>query len=400
MWFDFNSNSNVWPLLSKNISKSQFLGYSLANVVGLTVVLVGILFYGDSQNDCGNDEQFLTNDYVVLSKKVDGIGFSPVSFSEEEIDDLGKQKWVKKLGRFTASQFAVRGSVSLGGKGLSTYLFFESVPDDFFDVQPEHWDFSPEEKFVPVILNRDYLTLYNFGFAIPQGLPQVSEKVVGAIPVTLRLTGKSMETTELEAAVVGFSSRLNTIAVPQRFMDWANEHFSSNEYRQPSRLIVQVDALESSAMTAYLQAHDIEASGANNDTGNISRFLGVVSAVVTVNGLVIALLALFILVLSIYLLLLKNQTTLRNLMLLGYSPRFVAGHYEQIVIVINTLTVLIAVSVAFFARTFWSDALIEIGLGNASLCPMLLFAGLYLVGITALNIRTIRSHTTTIWNQG
>ena len=258
----FIYQSDVWSLLRQNISKGQITGYAIANIVGLSVILIGILFYCDSQQDNSQEDQFFTSDYIVLSKKVEGIGFSPISFSEEEIKELSREKWVKKIGRFSSSQFAVNGSINMGGKSLSSYLFFESVPDEFFDVKPRDWTFSPQDRFVPIILCKDYLTLYNFGFAVPQGLPQISEEIVGAVPITLRLTGENMVSEYFEAAIVGFSSRLNTIAVPQSFMDWANKRYSnSNNIPNASRLIVQVDRLSSSQMYDYLDKHDIELAG-------------------------------------------------------------------------------------------------------------------------------------------
>ncbi len=397
---NFKYQKDVWSLLRRNISKGQLIGYAIANVVGLSVILIGILFYCDSQNNNSQKDKFFSNDYIVLSKKVEGIGFTPISFSEEDIENLSKEKWVKKIGRFTASQFAVNGSVSMGGKRLSTYLFFESVPDEFFDIKPKDWHFSPEEKFVPVILSKDYLTLYNFGFAIPQGLPQVSEEIIGAIPITLRLTGEEMETEVFDAAIVGFSSRLNTIAVPQSFMNWANEHYSKNDVPQnASRLIVEVDRLSANDMTQYLDKHEIEIAGDKEETGKISSFLGIVSAVVTTNGVVICILAMFILVLSIFLLLQKSQEKLRNLMLLGYHPMYVARYYEVLVIAANIIITIISVSITFVSRTFWEDGLINIGLGEASLLPTIFFALIYLIGVTVLDIFVIRTRLLGIWRK-
>ena len=200
--------ADVWRLLKKNISKGQFLGYALANIIGLSIILIGVLFYSDSQTSRSHEDNFFSDDYVVLSKKVDGVGFAPISFSADEISDLERQSWVKKVGRFTSSKFAVNGSVDMGGQRLSTYMFFESVPDDFFDVKPERWEFPNAQNFVPIVLSKDYLTLYNFGFATPQGLPQISEDFIADIPITLRLTGQDMRTEEFSAAIVGFSSRL------------------------------------------------------------------------------------------------------------------------------------------------------------------------------------------------
>ncbi len=387
-------------MLRRNISKGQLIGYAIANIVGLSVILIGILFYCDSQNDNSQEDKFFSNDYIVLSKKVDGIGFAPISFSEKDIESLANEKWAKKIGRFTASQFAVNGSVILGGKRLSTYMFFESVPNDFFDIKPKGWHFNPEEKFVPIILSKDYLTLYNFGFAIPQGLPQISEEIIGSIPITLRLTGKDMNTEFFEAAVVGFSSRLNTIAVPQSFMNWANEHFAKGEAPlNASRLIVEVDRLAAGDMNQYLEKHDLEVAGDKEDAGKISSFLGIVSAVVTTNGVVICILAMFILVLSIFLLLQKSRDKLRNLMLLGYHPMYIARYYEHMVVVANILIALISIFVTLVARTFWDDELVNIGLGEASTLPTIGFAFIYLIGVTALDILIIRNRLLEIWRK-
>ena len=111
----------IWCLLKRNISKGQLLGYALANVVGLSVILIGTLFYADSQHS--DSDAFFSEDYIVLSKKVDGIGFTPVRFTSDDISSLEQQKWVQKVGKFSVSQFAVNGSINMGGRGLSTYLF-------------------------------------------------------------------------------------------------------------------------------------------------------------------------------------------------------------------------------------------------------------------------------------
>ena len=387
----------VWFLLKKNLSVGQLLGYALANVVGLTVILSGILFYGDSQESTAQEDQFFSEDYVVLSKKVEGVGFTPVVFSDDDIQKLSKQKWVQKIGRFTASQFAVNGSINMGGRGLSSYLFLESVPDEFFDVKPRDWHFDPQEKFIPIMLSKDYLALYNFGFALPQGLPQISEKMIGAMPFVLGITGKDNKTEYYEAAIVGFSSRLNTIAVPQSFMDWANSRYAVGEVPPPSRLIVKIDQLAASGMKEYCEREDIEIAGDNKSSGNISKFLGLVSSVVAANGVVISLLALFILILSIYLLLQKNRETIKKLMGLGYHPREVSWHCEVVVMAANSLITLVAIVITIRCRQSWHEQMQELGLGGASLFPMLAIALAYLLVATAFNVYVIRRNIRKIW---
>ena len=44
-------------------------------------------------------------------------------------------------------------------------MFFESVPDEYVDVSLENWHFDEDARVIPIIIPRNYLNLYNFGFA-------------------------------------------------------------------------------------------------------------------------------------------------------------------------------------------------------------------------------------------
>lgn len=398
----FKSDKNIWSLLKRNISKGQLTGYILSNIIGLSVVLIGMMFFLDSKHSSGNDDSYFSQDFMVLSKRIDGIGFEPMSFSEEEIAQLKSQPWVNKIGKFTSSQFTLKASVEMGGRGLSTYLFCESVPDDFFDVRPRDWDFDPQEGFIPIMLSKDYLMLYNFGFAIPQGLPQVSENVIGAVPIRLTLSGQDHLSETYDAAIVGFSSRLNTIAVPQSFMDWANQRYGGDdiesEESNPSRLIVEIDRLSSSDAHKYLEEHEIEIAGDKANDGNISRFLSASSLMVTLNGVLISSLAVFILVLSIFLLLQKSKEKLRYLMLLGYSPAEIGSYYERIVAVVNMIVAIVALIITLSLRHLWTGQLKEIGLGEASVLPLISATIVYFILITGLNVLIIRRTLKKDWH--
>lgn len=392
------NKSGLVLLLKRNISKGQLIGYSLANLVGLTVILSGILFYCDSHHHTRHNDKFFSDDYVVVSKKVDGINLDPVAFSTEEINELKTQPWVKKLGEFTSADFSVMASINMGGRGMSTYLFFESVPDDFFDKIPEGWNFDPEKRFVPIVLNRDYLALYNFGFAVPQGLPQLSEELIGTVPLKLVLSGANGRSDIFDAAVVGFSSRLNTIAVPQDFMNWANSRYTDGKENEISRLILKIDRLDSYGYDEYIKDHGFQVAGDKEGEDKVSEFMGVVSGVITAVGVAISLLALFIIILSISLLLQKNRTTLRYILLLGYSPRQISRFYQKLILYLNAIITLLAIGFTFISRLIWHKSLVTLGLGNGNILFMLGAALVYFLIITTINLSVIRSHVKAIWN--
>lgn len=381
-------------LLRTNISKAQLTGYVAANVVGLAVILAGVLFYGDCTTaSTSADDPYLANDYVVVSKSIDGIAFAPVAFSDEEIADIASQPWARQVGRFSSSQFGMRASVSLGGRGLSTYMFCESVPDEFFDVKPSRWDFDPENPFIPIVISKDYLSLYNFGFAMPQGLPKLSEDVIGSIPIDVTLSGRDGLPATFEAGIVGFSSRLNTIAVPQSFIDWANNRFAPDrtpEDAWSSRLIVKTDPLMTTQMQKYFAERDIEIAGDREADSQIAELMRTVAIVVTANGAIICALAIFILILSIYLLLQKNEEMIRNVIRLGYSPRRVSHIYERLVIVINCCVGAVALLLAISFRSLWLPALAQAGLGGGSVWTAAAVAALFIALTCAQNVILIR----------
>ena len=383
----------VWRLLRKNISPWQIAGYALANLVGLAIVLCAVRFYGDVSSTFTSDDSFVRKDYLVISKKVSalnavGLG-AETTFSDREIERLESQPWVRKVGRFTAANFNVYTSVELQGRGMSTYMFFESIPDEFLDIAPDDWSFDPDDPVVPIIMSKDYLTLYNFGFAATRGMPQISETIMGRVPITLTLSGNGHKDS-YRARVVGFSSRLNTIAVPQQFIEYANAIYADTPDVEPSRLIVEVSTPGDPAVERYMQRNGYEIAGDKADNSRAAYFLTLVTAVVIGIGAIISVLAFFILMLSIFLLLQKNRQKLHDLMLLGYSPAQVARPYYTLVLAVNAAVLVIAVACTECAAMWWRPRLEEIGVANGS--PLMaIVTGVAIVAIvTVANLVTIR----------
>lgn len=382
----------VWRLLRRNISAGQLAGYALANFVGLAIVLTALQFYRDVTTVWDEDDSFMTRDYTVVSHKVTGLGSltgSSDGFSEGDIAGLGAQPWVRRVDAFTASAYNVSASVEMGGRGMSTALFFESIPDEFFDALPSDWTFDPSNPVIPVILSKDYLSLYNFGFASSRGLPQLSEAMIGMVPLRVSVSGNGRQQW-FPARIVGFSSRLNTIAVPQQFMDWANARFGEGPVAEPSRLIVELSRPGDPAIKEYMDSHGYEMSGDNADNGKASYFLTVVTGVVVAVGAVISLLSFFILMLSIYLLLQKNRDKLHDLMLLGYSPAAVSRYYAIIVVAVNAVVLALSITAMLVGRAAWQSPLSRLGIDVSSPWMTILTGIVIMTVITAVNLAAIR----------
>ena len=225
----------IWKLLRQHISVAQLAGFFLANLCGMVIVLLGIQFYKDVLPVFTQGDSFMKKDYVIVSKQVSTLGSlvgKGGTFSRADIADMESQPFAKRTGAFTPAQFQVSAGMGMAGMQLYTAMFFESVPDEFVDVKLDQWHFDEASRTVPIILPRNYLNLYNFGFAQSRNLPKLSEGVMSLIQMNIRMSGNG-ESEVYQGNIVGFSNRLNTLLVPQSFMEWANSRFAP--HAEPGR---------------------------------------------------------------------------------------------------------------------------------------------------------------------
>ncbi len=385
----------IWRLLKHNISKWQIGGYAAATLVGLIIVMAAVQLYHDLAGallrEDSNDFNLLPPRNLVISKPVgllNTLGNAAPSFSDDEIDEITHQPWCRRVSRFQAADFGVWAGVDMGGRGMSTSLFFESVPDDLVDIDGNDWSFDPSRPEIPIVLSRDYLALYNFGFAASGRMPMISEGVISSIPITIVLTGNGLRES-VKARIVGFSSWLNTIAVPQAFMDWAHERYGSGAVEQPSRLVVEVSDPGDEAVDKFFSRHGYEIAGPQDNLGRTSRLLTMGASAIVGVGAVITLLAIAILVLSLYLLVTKNRATISGLLLLGYTPAEVSRRYIALVASINVGVLVLATICACVLSHLWSPAIETLGAAVSAPLTGIAVGALIIIAITALNAAVI-----------
>ena len=391
----------VWKLLRQHISVSQLAGFFLDNLCGMIIVLLGIQFYRDVLPVFTQGDSFIKKDFVIVSKKVSTLGTlvgKSSTFSTGDVAEIEEQPFTKSVGRFLPSQFKVSAGMGMQGIRMSTDMFFESVPDEFVDVKLDKWTFDPSSDVVPIIIPRNYLNLYNFGFAQSRNLPQLSEGVMGMVNLDIRIMGNG-QVKQLKGNIVGFSNRLNTILVPETFMNWANAAYGTGQKAEPSRLIVEVNNPTDERIAKFFQQKGYETEGNSLDAGKASWFLKVVIGIVLSVGLLISVLSFYILILSIYLLLQKNSTKLENLLLIGYSPTRVARPYQLLTIILNLVVLALGVVAVIAVRSLYLDTVMNLypDAGSGSVLPSVVTGIIIFIGVSALNIVIIRRKINTIW---
>ena len=393
-------NNIIWKLLRQHISKGQLIGFAIANLIGLTIVLLAVQFYRDVRPVFNDEESFISKDYLIITRAVTGAGAmmgSNGEFSDDDISDLESQPWCRQVGRFLNSDFAVDARLGVGsGHAMHTQFFFEAIPDEFIDIDPNAWSFNPNDPVVPVVISRDYLSLYNFGFAATQGMPKISEGQAEMLPLEFTLSGNGQRL-DMPGRIVGFSNRLNTVIVPQEFMEWANQRFGTGEIQHPQRLIVEVNSPGDVKIEKYMEDHHYEVAGDKMSSSKANYFLTVISSIVIAVGIIISLLAFFVLMLSIYLLLQKNTRKLQDLLLLGFSPNQVSKPYILLVVGLNAIVLVLAIVLMLIGRLAYMDMIHAFGVSGSSIFVAVLVGLLIMGAITAGNIIAIRRKVASLW---
>lgn len=394
----------VWKLLRQHISIPQFIGFFFANLFGMFIVLLGFQFYNDVLPVFTSQDSFMKADYLIISKKIGAgstLSSSSNTFSNSEIEDLKEQSFTKKTAAFTSTEYKVDANMGINGQTiLNSELFFESVPDGFVDVSLQDWKYTEGSHEVPIILPRTYINMYNFGFAQSHSLPKISDGLMGMIDFNIQIQAGGKKEM-FKGKVIGFSSRLNTILVPQAFMDWSNQEFAPNQKSDPNRLIVEVGNPGDESITKYLDDNGYEVETDKLDAEKTTYFLRMMVSLVMVIGLVISILSFYILMLSIYLLVQKNSSKLENLLLIGYSPNDVAKPYQVLTISLNVVVLIIAWVILFFVRGYYMDFIEAIfpDLNEGTMLPAICLGLVLFLIVSILNIVAIRRKVMSIWQR-
>lgn len=312
----------ILKLLRPGAQKSRMYGAWLALFAGLLLLLLTALSWFDFRAILsGRERQDAMAEYVVIGKKITdanmGSNVAGNLFSEAEVRDLMAVKGVEGAGALQANHFPV--TAKLGGRfGFQTELFLESVADDFLDNKPGDWSWEDGSSVVPVILSNDFLNLYNYGFALSQGLPQISPRSVQAIPFIMEV---GPDRRAFRVHVAGFTDRIRSVLVPQNFLSAMNARYGPGDAQQPARVILKVKDPSAPGFVDYLRDNDYT-TGA--DQLRWSRIRTAVQAIISVLG-VIALLIVgmgalsFILFLEITVYRASGQ--IRLMRQIGYAPR-------------------------------------------------------------------------------
>jgi hypothetical protein len=381
----------------KKLGIGKFILSAFAFLIGFTLVLLALQGYIKIKDYITPKKN--TSNYIILNKEV-GIANTlfgaKAKFTGEEINGLRQQAFVEDLGVFNSSKF--QASAHVGGElGFYTELFFESVPAQFIDNRPGNFTWQEGDNFLPIIISQDFLNLYNFGFAVGKGTPQLSKSTIQLVPLTVEIEGPAGRKV-FSAKVVGFSERISSILVPDQFLRWANTAIGNISEQNISRVIVKLKNDETGSLETYLDEHNMKISDDKLNFGKILTAINVVMSVLVFIGTAFMAFSLVIVMLNFSLMVAQAKEEVSLLLQLGYKAKHLIGHLSLYLFVFMTSVVLLSAIVFAIGNnlllTFLTDNGFEVA-GNVSTEVIILGSAFILVSVSVSYYsisRLIRRH--------
>lgn len=351
------SYKNIEPLIisGKNIF-SKWLGY-FGLGTGVLLLLVSLQMFVNIRDLLKESSPRKSGyDFISISKTItnDNMG-KDNRFTEADINKLKAFPGIDGAAPLISNQFRVRATAG-DIIPFSTDLFLESINNDFIDTVPPNFTWQPGQAVVPIIFSSDFLEMYNV-FAPAQGLPQLSAKTLSSVNIILECSGPG-GIQNFRGNIVALSDRINSILVPQSFMNWSNFHFSGDTSVRASRVFIKTRDANDPKLISFLDKQDYHL---NKDKIKFSRIKSLLQNIVSslgFFGILVIVLAMMLFSFYLQLMIAKSKDNLKLLLILGYSPKWLANSVAKtwlpvyLIIIISALIITQVLHLVFLQLSF------------------------------------------------
>lgn len=377
-------------LFGGKLQRGKLIISIIGFVIGLSLVSISSEVYLKVNDILGSKQ---TSNYLILNKKVSLLSNTllnrKTTFSEKEVAFLKTQSFVRDVSPVTSSGYKITVlEVDIPGAGNRRFysdFFLESVPSSFIDVRTSEFEWKEGDETIPIIIPRDYIHLYNFGFAPSQGTPQVPGSMVKHLTGKIRIIDHQGKKHFFKGKIVGLSDRIPTIIAPKSFNDFANSHFADpNEEQETSRVLVEVNNPSDPDLIELLKTKHYQTNNDKLNSGKAALVVSVIMLVLLIFGLCFIILSIVNVILSFSLVISESRHEVRLLLELGYTTKMIAKYMMRYLFIISGIETILVFGIFFTFNTLFNNYLTTMGYDIAAtvrILPLLLILCLVILNI-------------------
>ena len=350
-------------LLFKNQDKKQLIIAVIGAFMGITFLVVSI-HYLIKVNQFGEGEDILGPNTIIVQKKVSNtstLGLTKTDFSKKEIEKMKNLSFIQDIKPVIANSFDVyfKTNDSLVPP-FSSDVFIQTVDQDFLDISDENWNWKDGDDFVPMIMPREFLVMLNT-FMSAQGIPQVSDDLAKEINFSFRIANKDRSLKEtVDVRIVGFTSEVSSILVPESFMKYGNEKYSDGTEQKITQIMISSGEGEFGLVEELMEKKGLDSKNSQMIVGKLKSIVGTLVIVILGISIIAVFVSGLVLIQYMQLLISRNIYEVRTLIRLGHAPKVIIRLFFMYFVKIFGIVTGLALT-AFFLIKYFLDAMFTSG---------------------------------------
>ena len=316
-------------LLFRNQDRKQLIIAIIGALLGITFLITSI-HYLIKVNEFGKGAEILGPNTIIVQKKVSSsstLRLTKTDFTENELKKIKAEPFIEEVQAVVSNNFDV--SFETADPMVPRFrsdVFIQTIDPKFMDVKSDKWHWKEGDKYVPIILPRDFLVMLNT-FMSAQGIPQVSDELAMDIKFKFTLTGVDSKEW-VDARIIGFTNEVASILVPESFMEYGNNKFSDGKSQKITQIMIAGKESEFGKVEQLLKKRGLESKNSQMVVGRLKSIIGTLVLVVLGISVIAVFVSGLVLIQYMQLLMSRNVYEVRTLMRIGYHPRILVRQFS------------------------------------------------------------------------
>ncbi|OFZ15747.1 MAG: hypothetical protein A3D92_06665 [Bacteroidetes bacterium RIFCSPHIGHO2_02_FULL_44_7] len=380
-------------LLFRNQDRKQLIIAMIGAFMGITFLITSI-HYLIRVNEFGEGEEILGPNTIIVQKTVSNasvISLAKTDFSKAEIEKMKQEPFILDVKPVIANNFSVSFQTD---DDLVPYfrsdVFIQTLDKEFLEIEAADWEWKEGDTVVPIIMPRDFIVMLNT-FMSAKGIPQISDDL--AMDINFKFTLESVDGQKKEwvnAKIIGFTSVVAAILVPENFMTYGNDNFSDGSEQKITQIMISGKESEFGLVEEMLTKRGLESKESQMVIGRLKSMIGTLFLVVLGISIIAVFVSCLVLLQYMQLLMSRNAYEVRTLIRIGYHPRILVRRFFFYFVKVFGIVAVIGISLFVLLKIFL-DSMFEDG---GLYIDTTLTAGSFLALLLAYGLFTLASYLT------
>jgi ABC-type antimicrobial peptide transport system permease subunit len=392
----------IKSLLFKYQEKRQLLIAIFGALLGVTF-LISSVHYLNKINEYGEDSEILGKNTLIIQKKVtssSSLGLTKTDFTEKEISKIKTESFIEDVKPVVSNNFRVWFETNDPYVPIfKSDVFIQAVSKDFLDVQSDKWHWMEGERFVPMIMPRDFLVMLNT-FMNASSIPQVSDELAMKLKFRLRISDGQKEEW-VDTRIIGFTNEIASILVPENFMDYATKKFAQGDPGKITQIMIAGKEGQFGKLEKFMNDHGLESKNSQVVVSRLKSIVGTLFAVILVISIIAVFASCLLLIQYMQLLLSHNKYEVRTLLRLGMDPKTIVGTFFRYFISVFFFALITGFILFLFLKFFVDQTFLTGGIYlSNTISPFAIFSILLTFLIFAvISFRTAKREVYNLFNR-